>query len=197
MLNKKCALFALVLLPSLLSAQRGSKDRGTKEPDWNKAAPASAPQLSSKDVESLNSIKMFIGKRKELKLTDEQVAQLKELDSKQNETNQVLMTTVDSLRKAAHPLSTSPDDVEKIRVQLAREALMNAIVNVRERNAESVKLVLPQFDEAQKKTAEELLQKQAKESDQMLSEKFGRGGRGRSDDGKVPFVTGRGRGGNN
>ena len=169
MLNKKCALFALMLLPSLLFAQRGAKDRGTKEPDWNKTAPASAPQISSKDVDGLNSIKMFIGKRKELKLSDEQVAHLKDLDSKQSETNQALMKTVDSLRNAARPLSSSPDDVEKIRVQLAREALRNTIVNIRESYAESAKTVVPQFDEAQKKTAEELLQKRAKETDQMLA----------------------------
>ena len=87
----KVALLSLVLLPAVALAQRGgggsSRTRGEKSADWNSVENANkgAVKLSNRDLENISPIKLLIDKKKDLKLSDDQVNKLKELDGKLKE----------------------------------------------------------------------------------------------------------------
>jgi hypothetical protein len=181
----KIALLSLVLVPAVALAQRGgaggsSKVRGDPKADWNSVENANkGVKLSNRDLENISPIKLLIDKKKDLKLSDDQVNKLKELDGKLKETNDPSFKVLDSLRRAAQPplRSGEPSDEERDRMMSARRGIGAVVGTIRGNYESSAKDAMAILDETQQKTAAELLTKQKEEAEDMLRDKLG-GGRG-------------------
>lgn len=181
-------LVALILLPAISFAQRGgsssggSRVRGDPKADWNAVMGANAGgvKLSNRDVENMSPLKLLIDKRKDLKLTDEQLGKLKDLDAQLKQKNEDSFKALDSLRRAAQPPAHEPDDEDRARMMSARRTMTAVVGTIRENYDAALKDALPLLTDEQQKTANEQLEKQRKDADDTLREKLG-GSRGGSD----------------
>jgi hypothetical protein len=185
MFSRQLAAFALVLIPAVASAQRGSRGggggMGGDKANYGGSS-ASLLQLSNRDVEEISPIKLLIDKRKDLKLADDRVKQLKDLEGKLKDKNEPSYKALDSLRKAMRPSGTQTDD-ERTRMMAARSGVMAAVADIRANYDASAKEALALLDESQQKTANDLLQKQTADAEQMLQEKLSaRAGRNAGED---------------
>ena len=184
MRHARIALLSLALLPSVALAQRGgsggsSRTRGEKSADWNSVENANkGVKLSKGDLENISPIKLLIDKKKDLKLSDEQLSKLKELEGKLKETNEPSFKALDSLKRAAQPplRAGDPSDDERDRMTMARRGLSAVVGTIRGNYESSAKDAMAILDETQQKTATELLAKQMQEADEMVRERLG--GRG-------------------
>lgn len=184
--SKKTILtFALFLAPITLAAQRGGgggggRTRGEQRADFGAVmnANSGALALSNRDVEDISPLKLLIDKRKDLKLSDDQVKAFKDLESKQKEELRDSFRALDSLRRQAAPPARDPNEEDRSRMMEARRTVMVVVGTIRQKYDAAVQQALPTLDEAQRKTAGELLEKQKQDADEMLREKLG-GGRGR------------------
>jgi len=109
-------------------------------------------------VENISPIKLLIDKRKDLKLTDEQVKQIKNVESTLKDKNQGLFKALDSLRKEIKSGSQSDDG--RSRAMNAQREVMGVLGDIRTNYDAALKEAIPLLDEAQQKTANEALQKQ-------------------------------------
>jgi hypothetical protein len=172
------ALLSLILVPTVALAQRGgasaiSRQRGEKSADWsfdNKAG----VKLSKGDLENVSPIKLLIDKKKDLKLSDDQVNKLKELEGKLKETNEPSFKVLDSLKRAAQPplRSGDPTDEERDRMMTARRGLGAVVATIRDNYESSAKDAMGFLDETQQKAAADLVAKQKDEADKMIREKL-------------------------
>jgi hypothetical protein len=180
---KAIVSLALVLAPLALPAQRGGggsgRTRGEQRADFGAVMNANSGglALSNRDVEDISPLKLLIDKRKDLKLTDDQVKGFKDLESKQKDELRASFRALDSLRKAAAPPAREPNEEDRGRMMEARRTATAVVATIRQQYDASVQQALPTLDEAQRKTAGELLEKQKQEAEEMLREKLG--GRGR------------------
>ena len=176
-------LVSLLLIPASLYAQRGSggsgsrRVRGDPTADWNAVLGANSGgiKLSNRDVENISPLKLLIDKRKDLKLTDDQLNRLKELDASLKEKNKDSFKALDSLRRMGQPPAHDPNDEDRARMSNARRLVGAAVQTIRENYDAALAEALPAFDESQRKSAAELLEKQKKEADEMLRDKLGGG----------------------
>jgi hypothetical protein len=178
MFSRKIAILSLlVALPTIASAQRQRSSFGRDaEPNWDELGKGSGGlQLSNKDLENISPLKLLIDKRKDLKLTDDQLTKLKDLDGKSKEQNVALFKTLDSLRKETKP-STRPSDEDRTRIMSARREVSGVVKDIRSNYDASLTQALPVLDESQRSTADGLIQKLNEEAEKMLREKMGRGG---------------------
>lgn len=177
MLTRKLALLAALLVPVVTSAQ-GRKVRGEMEADrkGDFGAVPMGTKLSVRDVEDMNPVKLLVDKRKDLKLSDDQLKQIKEVDSKMKEKNQPLFKALDSVRSETRPRAVTPTEEDQTRIMIARHELAAVVSAIRASYDTTLKSAMPLLDEAQHKKADELLQKQAKEADDVLRERLGAGG---------------------
>ena len=196
MIRIRHVLAALIVLPAIAGAQMGRAGSQTATREAQRARGTidrDAPppmKLKVGDLEDLSPVKLLLDKRKSLKLTDEQQAGLKSLDVKVDQTNEPLMAKFDSLRLVMRPRQ-SPTDEELVRMAIGREELGPLIASILASYEASVPPAFALLDDAQKVTAQGLLEKQAKEGNEMLREKMGRAG-GRPPGGGPPG-GGRGR----
>jgi len=169
----------LAILAQSAAAQRAPK-MGTGSPDWDKmgkSSASSAPQvLSKKDLEEMSPIARLLDKKKDLKLTDAQVAALKELETAGNCRDAELYEATDSLRKAMRPSGGGDPEAQRIRAFSAREAFTKSVADLRANFSADATAALAVLDEAQQPVAKELLAKQAKEADKTIEEKMRAGG---------------------
>jgi Spy/CpxP family protein refolding chaperone len=173
MIRPSAALLALALVATTASAQRrSSRD---KDAPWDELRSQSNTglRLSNGDVEDMDGVKRLVDKRKDLKLTDEQQKQLRDLDAKAKESNKPNFKVLDSLRQAMRPRGGMDEDAERARVSLTRENVINIVTTIRATYDAGAKEALALLDETQKAKADELLKKLAEESDETLREKLG------------------------
>lgn len=177
-------LASLLLIPTIAYGQRsrgggdagGSRVRGDPQADWKSVMGADAGvKLSNRDVENISPIKLLIDKRKDLKLSDDQANHLKDIEAKLKEKNQDSFKALDSLRRLAQPPAHDPNDDDRARMSAARRTMTATVETIRENYDAALKEALPLLDEGQQKAANELLEKQKKEADEMLRDKLGRG----------------------
>jgi hypothetical protein len=197
MFNRSVAVVAAILIPTLAFGQR-TKTRGDEKADWgtiNKAG-GGGLQLSNRDVEDISPLKLLIDKRKDLKLSDDQLKQFKDLESKLKDKNQPLFKSMDSLRSEMKPPAHTPTDEDRAKMMSARGAVSEVLSSIRGNYDASVKDATALLDESQRNTANELLGKQSKDAEEMLNEKLGGGTKDAGDAGAAkgkrgkPPVTG-------
>jgi hypothetical protein len=167
---------ALVALPSLATAQRTrtASDRRTELFDKDSSS-RQPPAVRTRDLEDMSPIKLMIDKRKDLKLTDAQFAQLKESDAKLKEKNAPLLKVIDSLARDAR--SNARSDEDRARARNARMGLMSTVGEIRANYDASAKEALATFDADQQTKANELLDKQKQEAEKYLQERLNGGER--------------------
>jgi hypothetical protein len=188
MFSRKVAVLSLLItLPAVSAAQgkRGSFGRDA-EPNWDELSKGGGGlQLSNKDVENISPLKLLIDKRKDLKLTDDQLAKLKDIDGKLKEQNTSLFKMLDSLRKETRP-SARQSDEDRTRMMAARREVMGVVKDIRTNYDASLTTALPVLDESQRTTADGLIQKNNEDAEKMLREKIGgrSGGEGEAPSGR-------------
>lgn len=156
---------------------------GSKEADWNAVATKSGPggpTISPKDFGNASIFKLLIDRKKDLKLTEAQLATFKESDAKLKEVNADRFKLLDSLKKDAKPrTSGTPSPEDEVRMVIASEALSAVARDIRTTYDDAAKAALPVLDDAQQKSAVALMEKYQQEMQSMLREKLGgRGGGG-------------------
>ena len=186
MIRARHALVALILLPSVAGAQMGRAGSTTAASDARRARAEidreNMPPMKLKvsDLEDMSPVKLLIDERKDLKLTDDQHRQLEEMQAKLEESNAGLMTRFDSMRIALRP-HPNPSDEDRLRAVIGREELSLTVRAIRANHGASVPKAMALLDDSQKATAQGLLEKQAKETDDVIRSKLGaRAGWGRS-----------------
>jgi hypothetical protein len=172
------ALPALALLSLPALAQRGGGggrgmggDRGADP--FNTSG--STIKLSNKDIENVSPIKLLIDKRKDLKLTDDQLAKLKDREDKLKESMKPSFGALDSLRRIATPAGRTPDEGDKARMMDTRRHFTEVVTGIRVQYDAAATEATSLLDETQQKQATELLQKQRAEADDMVRDKLGGG----------------------
>lgn len=175
-------LVALIVIPTGAYAQRGgdrgggsSRVRGDPNADWKAVMSANSGgiRLSGRDIENVSPLKLLVDKRKDLKLSDDQVSRLKDLQTKVAEQNQASFKALDSLRRESQPPAHEPSDEDRARMGTARRAFGAAVQTIRDSYDAALKDALPILDESQQRAAGELLDKQRKDVDDMLHDKLG------------------------
>ena len=177
MLDRRTLATALVLLlvPAILDAQR-TRRRGD-DANWDKITATAAPTvLTVKEVEAMDPIRHLVAKRRDLKLTDAQLAQLKAMDDSSRARDAVLLAAMDSLRREMRPQGQM-DDMQRLRLQVVRNEFSATVVKIRANYDADAAAALPALEESQRAAAEALLAKQKAEADKVVQEKLGgRGG---------------------
>lgn len=180
MLNLRVVVVALVLIPSIASAQGRSKVRGEKEADWKSLDKEtkgnnSGLQLSNKDFENMSPVKLLIDKRKDLKLTDDQLKQLKAQDEKLKETNKPLFKVLDSLRLMMKQ-TPNPNDDDRARALSARLSLGGLLNDFSASYKAATDEATTVLDDTQKPKAAELLAQLHTDTEELIKEKVSGGG---------------------
>lgn len=163
----------LLAAPVALEAQR--RTRGEPDANWkeiDKAIPKTSLKLSNKDVENMSPVKLLIDKRKDLKLSDEQLKQYKDLETSLEGNNEPLFSALDSVRNEMKPTGKSPED-ERARVIIARTRLTAVLSAFRTNFKAAADSALVLLRAEQKTTATELLTAQSAEAEEMLRDKVG------------------------
>jgi hypothetical protein len=174
---RRLLIAALLLVPSIGVAQRGGRTQADrKTPLFDKEEMPKGPTLRVRDVEDQSPLKLLIDKRKDLKLTDAQVAQLKDSETKLKDVNAPLLKAVDSLIRDMRNGSATPTDQARAKVRDARSGLMDVLKDLRTNYDASLKDALAQLDADQQAKANELVEKQRQEGDKMIREKLNTGG---------------------
>lgn len=173
---RRLALLTLALLPAVAPAQRG-RDRGTKDNTGELIRTSSVGlRLTTRDLEEISPIKLLTEKRKDLRLTDDQTKQLRELDAKLKEATRAPLRKLDSLRTAVRPRVGVDTAEERVRLAIAREEVRVLVGEIRAHYDAALQQALPLLGEEQRTKAAELVQKQKREAEEMLREKLGPGG---------------------
>jgi len=185
MFNARLAIVVLTLIPATLAAQRGMGGSGMRGgggrvggQEGGGRSGGSMLQLSNGDVEEMSPIKRLIDKRKDLKLTDPQVKQFKDLEKEMKTRNEHMFHVLDSLRKDMTPSGGSPDEARAKMVN-DRAAVQEVVGNIRLSYNETLKQAMPLLDDTQNQKANELVQQLNDEADETIQKKLeGRGNRG-------------------
>ena len=180
MLHRKLAVLSLTLLlvPAVADGQR--RTRGEKTANWDEIEKVSSatPRFSTKDVEELSGLRIVMEKRKDLKLSDDQARQLREITKQEEAALNPRLTILDSLRLAMRVRPGEDPDLERARTTLARQEALRVIEEIRSGYDSTFKEGMPLLDEGQQKSAQELVQRERADREQELREKLGGGGRG-------------------
>lgn len=179
-MNKRLLVIsALLALPSLAISQRTRSQADKRTELFDKDSSSRLPPvLRVRDVEDQSPIKLLIDKRKDLKLSEAQLSQLKDSESKLKEKNAPLLKAVDSLARDLRSGLGSQSDDARSRTRNARMGLMTTLSEVRWNYDASAKDALATFDADQQSKATELLDKQKQEAEKLLQERIGVGARG-------------------
>ena len=170
------ALLAM-LVPSLARAQR--RGMGERDVNWNTVAAKKAPPtLAAKDVEELDPLALLLDKKKDLKLTDAQVAALTAAHGTLTVTVAPTLARIDSLGKAMRPTTTLQGAEDEARMVIARDAAGTAVREVQQAYGAALEATLPGLEPAQQEAARKQLDKQQEKGMKALREKLGGRGMG-------------------
>jgi len=176
MFTRELAIIALLLIPTFADAQRRTRGERRANFDQIESNFQSAPRITKSDLESFSAIKLIVDKRKDLKLSDDQLKQFKDLHQKEAGTNEGLYKQVDSLRMAMRKRAGADEDQERARTTLARQELLSVIRQIRANYDSTFQAGMPLLDETQKQTATQLVEKEHEEAEEDLRSKLSGGG---------------------
>lgn len=166
-----------ILVPSLAHAQR--RGMGERDVNWNTVAAKKAPPtLAAKDVEELDPLALLLDKRKDLKLTDAQVAALTAAHGTLTATVAPPLARIDSLGKAMRPTTTLQGAEDEARMVIASDAAGTAVREVQQAYGAALEAALPGLEPAQQEAARKQLDKQQEKGMKALREKLGGRGMG-------------------
>lgn len=177
MIRRLLIASALLTAPSLLLAQRGGRTQADKRTElMEKTEIPKGVDMRVRDLEDQSPLHLLIDKRKDLKLTDAQLSQLKAAEDKLKEKDAPIYKSADSLIKATR-LTSSSTDADKGRAGSARGTLMELVKTLNETYDGARKEAVALLDAEQQPKANELLDKQRAESEKFYNERLSRGGR--------------------
>jgi hypothetical protein len=176
MFRRSVLFAALVLLPVGAASAQRARSAATKHDDAKYADDemAKGPAIRGRDLEDLNPAKLFLDKKKDLKLSDAQVEALKKSESEVKEKNQALYKAIDSLARAMKP-PMNPNAESQARLRDARRDLDQTIGTIRSSYDATSASIMDGFEADQKAKATELLAKQKEDADKKIRDKM-RGG---------------------
>lgn len=176
MKHRALAVLSLLLLPGLAAAQRSQATRRTPLGDAADDAPA-GPSLRARDIENHNAVKALIDKRKDLKLTDDQIKSLKDNESELKKSNEARYKAIDSLVHEMRP-PLNPTTESRIRAQAARQDLMATIAAIDSSYDAPAEALVGTLSAEQQGKAREILSKEKEDAKKDIRQKLG-GGRNR------------------
>lgn len=169
------AAAALCLVPGLTLAQRGggSRSKATSHTDMfpSEQMRQRVAAVSSNKLRDLDPLAILIDKRKDVRLTDEQVAQLKQMHDQLDQVQQPVYHVVDSLNQKLANLGSSTSSDDQSRVQTTTSFLRLIAGTVRQRYDSVERDALGLLTEEQKQKAGDVL----KDSHEELIKVTGRG----------------------
>jgi hypothetical protein len=172
------ALLALVALPSLAAAQRSKaasgRDKTLMAEDGSKERRA---EITARDLEEQSPLRLLVDKRKDLKLSDEQLGKLKDLESKLKEKNGPLLRIVDSVNREMRPPRGEVTDEYRTKMRNLRNELMGTVEDIHRNYAAAAREGVLALDAEQQNKAVDLLDKQKADIEKKMNEKSGRGER--------------------
>lgn len=167
----------MISLPALALAQRGGggggRTRGDTKADFSDMN--NTIKVSNKDLENISPLKLLIDKRKDLKLTDDQLAKLKDREDKLKESMKPSFGALDSLRRVSAPAGRTADEGDKARLVDTRRQFALVLTGIRSQYDDAANEAIASLDPTQQKQATDLVQKQKTEADDMIRDKFGSG----------------------
>jgi hypothetical protein len=174
MIRRLLLASALLIVPPALLAQRGGRSQADKKTDlMDKAEIPKGVDIRVRDLEDQSPIHLLIDKRKDLKITDAQLAQLKDAEDKLKDKNASLYKTGDSLIRATR-LTSASSDAEKSRAQSARGSLAELLKTLGESYDSARKDAVALLDAEQQPKANELLDKQKEETEKFFRDRLSR-----------------------
>ncbi|HEX3868521.1 MAG TPA: hypothetical protein VHV78_17280 [Gemmatimonadaceae bacterium] len=173
MIRQTLLLAALFVLPAVATAQRGgARTQSTKKDEMFDNA-SKGPNLRSRDIEDQSPIKLLIDKRKDLKLSDAQVSQLKTAESSAKDQNAPLFRMIDSLVHNMKFTADKPTDDDCLRISNARDGLTHVLAQLQSNYDLSLSEPLATFDADQQTNARELLTKRHDDMERLVKERLG------------------------
>jgi hypothetical protein len=170
MIRRLLIATTLLIAPAALFAQRGARTQADKKTSlFDKQEMPKGPDIRVRDLEDQSPLHLLVDKRKDLKLTDAQLSQLKDSEGKLKEKNAPLYKAADSLIRQMR-LTSEPSDADKARVREARGGLMEVIKSLRENNDAASTEAIATLDAEQQPKAKEMLDKQKADSEKFLRE---------------------------
>jgi hypothetical protein len=136
---------------------------------------AMRPTLRLGDLEDQSPLKLLIDKRKDLKLTDAQLAELKTKESTLNDKSAPTLKLADSLINELHTSPTSDD--AKAKARFTASALGHVIEALRATYDSAGTDAVTSLAADQQGKAKEMLDKQKQDGTKMLQKKMGGGSR--------------------
>jgi LTXXQ motif family protein len=174
MIRPRIAVLVLALVPATLIAQRGGSRAGRRsggDEQTSRPSGGGGLRLSDGDVEEMSPIKRLIDKRKDLKLSDAQVKQFKDLESEMKTRNEHMFKMLDSVRRAMTS-SGRPSDDDRAHMASNREVVMETVGNIRLSYGETLKKAMELLDDGQKQKANELVAQLDDETNKTIREKL-------------------------
>ena len=179
MYTKAFLVSAIIVLPTVALAQRGGGGGGSRTaadkhtPMFDKQDMPKGPSLRVRDVEDMNPIKRLIDRRKDLKLTDAQVNQLKDADTKLKQTNEPLLKAVDSLlHEAKQAANNANTDEARAKGNEATQGLRSAVEQINANYDAAANEATASFDAEQQGKAKDILSKLKEDNGSMLRERL-------------------------
>jgi len=174
MIRRLLVTTTLLIAPSVLLAQRGGRTQADKRTElMDKAEIPKGIDVRVRDLEDQSPLHLLIDKRKDLNLTDAQLAQLKDAEEKLREKNAPLYKSADSLIRATR-LTASSSDADKSRAQSARTTLMEVVKSLNENYDGARKDAVALLDAQQQPKANEMLDKQRADAEKFLRDRMRR-----------------------
>jgi hypothetical protein len=166
---------ALLIAPTIAFAQRGGGGRtqaDKKTSLFDKQEMPKGVDIRVRDLEDQSPLHLLIDKRKDLKLTDAQLAQLKDAEGKLNEKNALVYKSADSLIKATR-LTSDASDEAKTRAMTARRMLPDVIQTLHESYDAAAKDAVALLEGEQQSKAKDMLDKQKADAEKFNREHIG------------------------
>lgn len=177
MRSRLLIIASLLVLPSIATGQRTRTQSDRHTDLFEKSNLPKGPLLRTRDIEEQSPLKLLIDKRKDLRLSDAQLSQLKERAGKLDEKNAPLLKMTDSLVRELRSVEAAPSTDDQSRIQFLRMALTKVLGEIRTNYDAAAKEALATLEADQQPKATEMLDKQKQDAEKFINERLGGGQR--------------------
>jgi len=190
---KTLLALSIMALPGVAAAQKGGgrpSDPLKGMETANESDRSRGVKLSTGDVEKMNPLKLLLDKKKDLQLTDAQVAQIQSWRDSLAAKNAPLIGSIDSLvyatrtagasaiqsgrsRSSASSSGDGLTESESDDVRAAKRALSDMVKNIRGNYAAAAQTAVAALTPDQQQKAKDMLEKQGKDADKTMRSSLG------------------------